>query len=160
MGINFFFLILELWEIILSHFWQCETIWNMCFQHVPNILLWFFKGTFTGSSANSWWPTCMLSGQAQLDCVSTKTSGCWHDDNKSKRTLDLCAVARFVEAANVFLLGHKYPDDLNIKSLCYVCVFAGRPVMIVVEYMENGSLDSFLRVSATVTVSGFMFCGL
>jgi len=26
-------------------------------------------------------------------------------------------------------------------------VFAGRPVMIVVEYMENGSLDSFLRVS-------------
>lgn len=32
--------------------------------------------------------------------------------------------------------------------MCVVfCVFAGRPVMIVVEYMENGSLDSFLRVS-------------
>uniref|UniRef100_A0A8D0AR61 Ephrin type-A receptor 6 n=1 Tax=Sander lucioperca TaxID=283035 RepID=A0A8D0AR61_SANLU len=29
--------------------------------------------------------------------------------------------------------------------LCCVCVFAGRPVMIVVEYVENGSLDSFLR---------------
>lgn len=30
-------------------------------------------------------------------------------------------------------------------------MFAGRPVMIVVEYMENGSLDSFLRVSIAVT---------
>lgn len=36
----------------------------------------------------------------------------------------------------------------EIRSVCRVCVFAGRPVMIVVEYMENGSLDSFLRVSA------------
>lgn len=36
----------------------------------------------------------------------------------------------------------------EIRSACRVCVFAGRPVMIVVEYMENGSLDSFLRVSA------------
>lgn len=26
-------------------------------------------------------------------------------------------------------------------------LFAGKPVMIVTEYMENGSLDSFLRVS-------------
>lgn len=33
------------------------------------------------------------------------------------------------------------PDTCNI--------FAGKPVMIVTEYMENGSLDSFLRVSAT-----------
>lgn len=32
------------------------------------------------------------------------------------------------------------PDPCNI--------FAGKPVMIVTEYMENGSLDSFLRVSA------------
>lgn len=32
------------------------------------------------------------------------------------------------------------PDPCN--------VFAGKPVMIVTEYMENGSLDSFLRVSA------------
>lgn len=28
-------------------------------------------------------------------------------------------------------------------------LFSGKPVMIVTEYMENGSLDSFLRVSAT-----------
>lgn len=34
--------------------------------------------------------------------------------------------------------------------MCCVCVFAGRPVMIVVEYVENGSLDSFLRVSVDV----------
>lgn len=34
------------------------------------------------------------------------------------------------------------------NDVCCSCVFAGRPVMIVVEYMENGSLDSFLRVSA------------
>lgn len=27
-------------------------------------------------------------------------------------------------------------------------LFAGKPVMIVTEDMENGSLDSFLRVSA------------
>lgn len=26
---------------------------------------------------------------------------------------------------------------------------AGKPVMIVIEYMENGSLDAFLRVSIT-----------
>uniref|UniRef100_A0A8C5DXJ2 Ephrin type-A receptor 6 n=1 Tax=Gouania willdenowi TaxID=441366 RepID=A0A8C5DXJ2_GOUWI len=32
-----------------------------------------------------------------------------------------------------------------VTKMFYVCVFAGRPVMIVVEYMENGSLDSFLR---------------
>uniref|UniRef100_A0AAQ5YUJ2 Ephrin type-A receptor 6 n=1 Tax=Amphiprion ocellaris TaxID=80972 RepID=A0AAQ5YUJ2_AMPOC len=37
------------------------------------------------------------------------------------------------------------PSGVIIRSLCCVCVFAGRPVMIVVEYMENGSLDSFLR---------------
>lgn len=35
----------------------------------------------------------------------------------------------------------------EISSVYFVCVFVGRPVMIVVEYMENGSLDSFLRVS-------------
>ena len=29
-------------------------------------------------------------------------------------------------------------------------LLAGRPVMIVVEYVENGSLDSFLRVSVEV----------
>uniref|UniRef100_A0A8C4DFE3 Ephrin type-A receptor 6 n=1 Tax=Dicentrarchus labrax TaxID=13489 RepID=A0A8C4DFE3_DICLA len=33
----------------------------------------------------------------------------------------------------------------EIRSVFCVCVSAGRPVMIVVEYMENGSLDSFLR---------------
>lgn len=37
-----------------------------------------------------------------------------------------------------------------MQGVCRVCVFAGRPVMIVVEYMENGSLDSFLRVSVEV----------
>uniref|UniRef100_A0A8C2DB16 Ephrin type-A receptor 6 n=1 Tax=Cyprinus carpio TaxID=7962 RepID=A0A8C2DB16_CYPCA len=46
-------------------------------------------------------------------------------------------------------------EDLNsciiyiiIYSIIYICpvfLFVGRPVMIVVEYMENGSLDSFLR---------------
>lgn len=38
----------------------------------------------------------------------------------------------------------------EIRSVYCVCVSAGRPVMIVVEYMENGSLDSFLRVSVEV----------
>lgn len=38
-----------------------------------------------------------------------------------------------------------------MSSVYCVCVFTGRPVMIVVEYMENGSLDSFLRVSVEVT---------
>lgn len=42
-----------------------------------------------------------------------------------------------------------------LRYACCVCVFAGRPVMIVVEYMENGSLDSFLRVSVEV-ISGSM----
>lgn len=28
-------------------------------------------------------------------------------------------------------------------------MFLGKPVMIVIEYMENGALDSFLRVSST-----------
>lgn len=30
-----------------------------------------------------------------------------------------------------------------------ICMSAGKPVMIVIEYMENGSLDAFLRVSST-----------
>lgn len=34
----------------------------------------------------------------------------------------------------------------SITYRCPVFLFVGRPVMIVVEYMENGSLDSFLRV--------------
>lgn len=41
-----------------------------------------------------------------------------------------------------------------LKILVYLshksfCVFAGKPVMIVIEYMENGSLDAFLRVSTS-----------
>lgn len=27
------------------------------------------------------------------------------------------------------------------------CLLSGKPVMIVIEYMENGALDAFLRVS-------------
>lgn len=37
---------------------------------------------------------------------------------------------------------------LNVTTRV-ICMFAGKPVMIVIEYMENGSLDAFLRVSTT-----------
>lgn len=34
-----------------------------------------------------------------------------------------------------------------VYTMCYLdALFSGRPVMIVVEYMENGALDAFLRV--------------
>lgn len=34
----------------------------------------------------------------------------------------------------------------------YICVFfiLGKPVMIVIEFMENGALDAFLRVSSKI----------
>lgn len=48
-------------------------------------------------------------------------------------------------------------DALNkhmIQSSLYVCVFAaGNTMMIVVESMTNGALDSFLRVRECVFVS-------
>lgn len=37
--------------------------------------------------------------------------------------------------------------DVRVKSFVLLLLAAGKPVMIVTEYMENGSLDSFLRVS-------------
>lgn len=36
---------------------------------------------------------------------------------------------------------------LNCPNDVLFTAFLGKPVMIVTEYMENGSLDSFLRVS-------------
>lgn len=36
--------------------------------------------------------------------------------------------------------------DNYILNLLFT-IYLGKPVMIVTEYMENGSLDSFLRVS-------------
>lgn len=38
---------------------------------------------------------------------------------------------------------------MPVSLLC-----AGKPVMIVIEYMENGSLDAFLRVSITFQITG------
>lgn len=34
----------------------------------------------------------------------------------------------------------------------YICIFLilGKPVMIVIEFMENGALDAFLRVSSKI----------
>lgn len=41
--------------------------------------------------------------------------------------------------------------DINYSPhfLLFLFVSSGKPVMIVIEYMENGSLDAFLRVSLT-----------
>lgn len=36
----------------------------------------------------------------------------------------------------------------NAPPFFFLCIFLGKPVMIVIEYMENGALDAFLRVSA------------
>ena len=38
-----------------------------------------------------------------------------------------------------------------MKFLNVIICFAGHPIMIVTEYMENGSLDTFLRVSPDST---------
>lgn len=47
-------------------------------------------------------------------------------------------------------------SEINTVYVLSLCVLAGRPVMIVVEYMENGSLDSFLRVSVGVSQNSGM----
>uniref|UniRef100_H2ZUW3 receptor protein-tyrosine kinase n=1 Tax=Latimeria chalumnae TaxID=7897 RepID=H2ZUW3_LATCH len=53
----------------------------------------------------------------------------------------LCPARLSVTLESFILLKHPVITLSKFPQL----VFAGRPVMIVVEYMENGSLDSFLR---------------
>jgi len=48
--------------------------------------------------------------------------------------------------------GTTYVFSKKALRLCYsfsnkICLLSGKPVMIVIEYMENGALDAFLRVS-------------
>lgn len=44
------------------------------------------------------------------------------------------------------------PENPARTQSCMLSVLPGKPVMIVIEYMENGSLDAFLRVSVTLEV--------
>ncbi|KAK5607890.1 Ephrin type-A receptor 7 [Crenichthys baileyi] len=46
-----------------------------------------------------------------------------------------------------------HPNVVHLEGV----VTRGKPVMIVIEYMENGSLDAFLRVSITSEVSAASF---
>lgn len=46
-----------------------------------------------------------------------------------------------------------FPLSCQIKSFSFS---SGRPIMIVVEYMENGALDSFLRVRGMHVYTGMV----
>lgn len=43
---------------------------------------------------------------------------------------------------------------LSVLKYVLISCFAGKPVMIITEYMENGSLDTFLKVGQCVTRRG------
>lgn len=46
-----------------------------------------------------------------------------------------------------------HPNIIRLEGV----VTKSRPVMIITEFMENGALDSFLRVSKDYNLSGFVF---
>ncbi|XP_009576873.1 PREDICTED: ephrin type-A receptor 6-like, partial [Fulmarus glacialis] len=62
---------------------------------------------------------------------------------RSFPTIGVKSLSRFLRAGflNSILASHPVSGGGSLPP----SIFSGRPVMIVVEYMENGSLDSFLR---------------
>jgi hypothetical protein len=61
-----------------------------------------------------------------------------------------CFLYSFIFVSNLFYCDFSisYKDGFSLDERFDVTIhFAGHPIMIVTEYMENGSLDTFLRVS-------------
>lgn len=75
----------------------------------------------------------------------TKTSSCHEFTCYSKRTLfkRIYAVWTKIKSSTKLFLGKNAKSKVAVHTTVF---FSGKPVMIVTEYMENGSLDTFLKV--------------
>ena len=59
----------------------------------------------------------------------------------------LCIFQFILYYMYLYCIGCSVPT--HRKLISNKCVFSGNPIMIVTEYMENGALDAFLRVSTS-----------